>query len=122
MTSTNVAQLWNLRAGHRMRRHWVSFSERMIIAGGNLEQSGVLSVPPIGHEGLKARLRVLGKDSEELVAPGHDITVWIHGLELVIVVRAVEDDRMLVEFGVPPGSKVGVTLESGREAETALHA
>jgi hypothetical protein len=119
---SNVAQLWNTRCNQRLRRHWVSFSDRIVIAGEDLDQSGVLSVLPTGREGdreaLRARLRVLGNEFEEVVTPGQDITIWIHGLELVVAVRAVEDERMLVEFGVPPGSKVGVTLDSGRAEET----
>ncbi len=120
---SNVAQLWNLRRSQNLRRHWVSYSDRIVIEGEDLDQSGVLSVLPSGRSGdrdaLRARLRVLGGEFEEVVAPGQDITVWIHGLELVIAVRAVEDERMLVEFGVPAGAKVGVTLDSGK-AEEAL--
>lgn len=119
---SNVAQLWNPRGSHKLRRHWVSFADRIVIAGEDLDQSGVLSVLPTGREGgrdgLRARLRVLGNEFEEVVAPGQDIVVWIHGLELVVAVRAVEDGRMLVEFGVPPGSKIGVTLDSGAPAES----
>jgi len=119
---SNVAQLWNMRPSHGLRRHWVSYSDRIVIEGEDLEQSGVLSVLPSGREGdreaLTARLRVLGDEYEETVAHGQDITVWIHGLELVIAVRVVEDQRMLVEFGVPHGAKVGVTLDSGCDNET----
>ncbi len=115
---SNVVQLWNPRSNHRLRRHWVSFDDRIVIAGENLDQAGVLSVLPTGRDSLCARLRVMGREFEETVTPGHDITVWIHGLELVIGVKAVEDERMLVEFGVPPGSKVGVTVDSGSEGAT----
>jgi hypothetical protein len=115
---SNVVQLWNPRSNHRLRRHWVSFQDRIVIAGDDLEQAGVLSVQPVGLGELCARLQVMGREFEETVTPGHDITVWIHGLELVIGVKAVEDERMLVEFGVPPGSKVGVTLDSGKTVET----
>ena len=115
---SNVVQLWNPRSSHRLRRHWVSFQDRIVIAGDDLEQAGVLSVLPMGRGELCARLQVMGREFEETVTPGHDITVWIHGLELVIGVKAVEDERMLVEFGVPPGSKVGVTLDSGKPVET----
>lgn len=114
---TNVVRLWNPRSNHHLRRHWVSFSEQIIIGGESIEQSGVLSVLPLGRDELRARLRVMGHEYEEVVAPGHDITVWISGLELTIGVRALEDERMLVEFGVPPGSKVGLTLSSQLHAE-----
>ncbi len=114
----NVSKLWNTRRSQRVQRHWVSFAEHIVIAGEDFEQSGVLSVLPTGREtgreALRARLRVLGNEFEEVVMPGQNINVWIHGLELVVTVRAVEDDRMLVEFGVPLGSRVGVTLDSGK--------
>jgi hypothetical protein len=119
---SNVVHLWNPRSNHQLRRHWVAFSERIVIDGENLEQSGVLSVLPVGHDELRARLRVMGKEFEEVVTPGHDITVWIGGLELIIGVKAVEDDRMLVEFGIPPGSKVGVTLDAGVQVNAPLMA
>lgn len=111
----NVAQLWNTCRNQRFQRHWVSFSERIVIAGEDLEQSGVLSVLPTGREGgreaLRARLQVPGSEFEQVVMPGQDIVVRIRGLELVVAVWAVEGERMLVEFGVPLGSKVGVTLK-----------
>lgn len=115
---SNVVHLWNPRSNHRLRRHWVSFSERIIIGGESIEQAGVLSVLPAGNDELHARLRVMGHEYEEVVTPGHDITVRISGLELIIGVKAVEDERMLVEFGIPPGSTVGVTLGGGIHAET----
>jgi hypothetical protein len=114
---SNVVHLWNPRSNHHLRRHWISFSERILIDGDTIEQSGVLSVQPEGRDELRARLRVMGREYEELVTPGHDITVWIDGLELTIGVKAVEDERMLVEFGIPPGSRVGVTLGGGMHAE-----
>lgn len=110
---SNVVHLWNPRSKHQLRRHWVSFNERIIIGGENLDQAGVLSVLHAADDELRARLRVMGREYEEVVTPGHDITVWISGLELVIGVKAVEDERMLVEFGMPAGSKVGVTLDGG---------
>ncbi len=114
---SNVVHLWNPRSDRRLRRHWISFSERIIIGGEHIEQSGVLSVLPAGNEELCACLRVMGRAYEEVVTPGHDITVWISGLKLTIGVKAVDDERMLVEFGIPPGSKVGVTLDGGNHAE-----
>lgn len=114
---SNVVHLWNPRSNHRLRRCWVPFSDRIIIDGENLEQSGVLSVLPVGHDQLRARLQVLGHEYEEVVTPGHDITVRISGLELIIGVKAVEDERMLVEFGIPPGSRVGVTLDGAMHAQ-----
>jgi Fe2+ transport system protein FeoA len=118
----NVVYLWNPRSSNHLRRHWVSYSERIIIGGTNLEQAGVLTVLPRGHDELRARLRVMGREFEEVVTPGHDITVWINGLELIIGVKAIADERMLVEFGIPPGSNVDVTLDSGMPQETPLMA
>jgi len=119
---SNVVHLWNPRSNHRLRRQWISFSERIFIGGENLEQAGVLSVLLAGNDELRARLRVMGREYEEVVTPGHDITVRISGLELIIGVKAVEDERMLVEFGIPPGSKVGITLGGGIPAEAPLMA
>jgi hypothetical protein len=114
---SNVVHLWNPRSNHHLRRCWVAFSDRIIIGGETLEQSGVLSVLPAGCDELRACLQVMGHEYEEVVTPGHDITVRISGLELIIGVKAVEDERMLVEFGIPPGSRVGVTLDSATHAQ-----
>lgn len=119
---SNVAYLWNPRSNNHLRRHWIDYSERIVIGGGSVEQAGVLTVLPVDHDELRARLRVMGREFEEVVTPGHDITVWINGLELVIGVKAVEDQRMLVEFGIPPGSKVDVTLDGGDVLPTPLMA
>ena len=118
----NIVYLWHPRSRNPLRRHWVSYSERIIIGGANLEQAGVLTVLPSGHEELRARLRVMGREFEEIVTPGHDITVWINGLELIIGVKAIADERMLVEFGIPPGSKVDVSLDAGAALDTPLMA
>lgn len=114
---SNVVHMWSPRSNHHLRRHWVDFGDRIIIDGENIEQSGVLSVQPMGWDQLRACLQVMGRQYEETVTPGHDITVWISGVEVTIGVKAVEDERMLVEFGVPMGSKVGVTLGSEHRAE-----
>lgn len=114
----NVVHMWNPRSANHLRRHWVSYSDRIVIGGENLDQAGVLSVLPVDSNALCARLQVMGREYEEVVTRGHDITVWISGVELVIGVKAVADERMLVEFGIPPGSKVGVTLDAGMIAET----
>ena len=106
----DIVQLWNPRSKHRLRRNWVSFGETITSVGENLGQSGVLLVLSVGPDELCARLRTMGREFEETITPGHDITVWIKELELVIGVKAIENARMLVEFGVPPGSKVSVTL------------
>ncbi len=115
-----VTQLWNPRSNHLLRRNWVLFGERIVIVGDNVDQAGALTVLSVGPNELCARLRVLGQEFEEIVTPGHDITVTIHKLELVVGIKAVEDERMLVEFGVPPGSKVSVTLDgkSGTRSNT----
>lgn len=118
-----VAQLWNPRSNHRLRRHWISFEDQIIIGGESLEQSGVLSVRPACQGELRARLRVLGREFEEAVGVGNDIAIWINGLELFIGVKAIDDERMLVAFGIPPGSKVNVTLdsESGMEEDAKAY-
>jgi hypothetical protein len=113
----SVAQLWNSRSKHGLRRHWISFQDRIIIGGAYLEQTGVLSVQRAREGGLCARLRVMGRELEEVVKPGNDIAVWINGLELIIGVKAVDDEHMLAVFGIQPGSNVTVTLEPGAGAD-----
>jgi hypothetical protein len=105
----NVARLWNPRSSHRLRRYWISFEEQIVIGGESPEQTGVLSVRPACQGELRARLRVMGRKFEE--------PVWINGLKLFVCVKAVEDARMLVAFGIPSGSTVNVTLEPGAGAE-----
>ena len=113
----NVARLWNPRSSHRLRRYWISFEEQIVIGGESPEQAGVLSVRPACQGELRARLRVMGRKFEEPVNAGNDIAVWVNGLKLFVCVKAVEDARMLVAFGIPSGSTVNVTLEPGAGAE-----
>ncbi len=108
-----VAWLWNPRSSHKLRRYWVAFEDQIVIGGDNLDQAGVLSVRPACQGELRARLRVMGREFEGPVNPGNDIAVWINGLKLFVCVKAVDDARMLVAFGIPTGSKVNVTLEAG---------
>jgi len=108
-----LVQLWSPRSNNRLRRHWVSFGDRIIIGGESLDQAGVLSLRPAYEGELRARLRVMGREYEEAVRIGHDISVWINGLELFAGVKAIDAGRMLLVFGIPPGSRVNVTLEAG---------
>jgi hypothetical protein len=115
-----LAQLWNPRSNHSLRRYWISFEDRIIIGGENFEQAGVLSLRRARQGELHARLRVMGREFEQAVTTGNDVAVWINGLELFIGVKAIDDEGMLLAFGIPPGSRVNVTLDSGGgvEAET----
>lgn len=108
-----VAQLWNPRGNQTLRRHWVAFEDQIVIGGETQEQSGVLSVRPVRQGELRARLRVMGREYEEAVCAGHDIAIWINGLQLFVGVKAVDDEHMLVAFGIPQGSTVNVTLDHG---------
>ena len=114
----NITQLWNPRGNNRLRRYWIRSNDRIVIGGDTPEQSGVLMLLPPRSDGLCARLQVMGTQFEETVAPGNDIAVWINGLELFVGVKAVEDERLLVAFGIPHGSKVNVTLEAGARPGT----
>ena len=107
----DVAQLWNSRSKHSLRRHWVSFRDRIVIGGEYLDQTGVLTVRRVHQDELRARLRVMGREFEEVIKVGNDIAVWINGLELVVGVKAVDGERMLAAFGIQPGSGVCVSLE-----------
>ena len=94
-----------------LKRYWVGFHEDVFIHGENAEQSGVLSLcPPADSEAITAHLRVFGREVTQVLQPGEDISVRIHGLELVVGVRAVEDHRLLLEFGIPEGSHASLTL------------
>lgn len=116
----NVVQLWNARQSRRLNRHWIDYSERIVILGERFDEAGVLSMTPSGGNALLARLSVFGDEFEEIVTPGEDVTVRLQGAELVVSVRAVERERMLVEFGMPPGSRFRIRLDSEQAAET-LH-
>lgn len=119
----SVTQLWNPCGNRTLHRYWVSFSDRIIIEGENPEHAGVLSLRPEGTHGLKARLQILGSECESPVAPGCDITLWINGLALFIGVKAVEETRVLVAFGVPRDATVAVTValdEGGGFVEQAM--
>lgn len=106
----SVTQLWNPRGNRALHRYWVAFDDLMIIEGEDPEHAGVLSVRPDGPAGLRARLRVLGGEFESMVEHGCDITTWINGLALFIGVKAIEETRMLVVFGVPRDSTVAVRV------------
>ena len=116
----NVVQLWNARQSPRLSRHWIYYAERIVILGERFDEAGMLSMTPTSGDALHARLRVLGDEFEENVIPGQDITLRLHGAELVVRVRALERDRMLVEFGMPPGSRFRIRIDSEQPAET-LH-
>lgn len=107
----NVVQLWNPRIDHRLGRHWVRFDDPIVVGGTCPDQSGVLTIAPLGEDRLQARLQVIGNEYEETITPGNDIALWINGLYMLIGVTAVEDGRALVAFGVPRGSQANVTLD-----------
>jgi hypothetical protein len=107
----NVVQLWNPRIDHRLGRHWIRFEDPIVVGGTLPEQSGVLTVTPLGDDRLRARLQVIGGEYEEIITPGNDIALWINGLYMLVGVTAVEEGRALVAFGVPRGSLANVTLD-----------
>ena len=117
-----VTQLWNPRGNRRLRRYWMSFQDRIVIGGEGPEQAGILSVQPARQGELRARLQVMGRKFEERVSAGNDIAVWINGLKLFVCVKAVEDARMLVAFGVPSDTTVNVTLKPGAGVEDDANA
>ena len=99
-----VAQLWNSRSKHSLRRHWISFQDRIVIGGEYLDQTGVLSVQRVSQGELRARLRVMGREFEEVI-------------KVIVGVKAVDGERMLAAFGIQPGSNVCVSLEPGGDEE-----
>ena len=108
----SVTRIWSVRNFRSpLKRYWVGFREDVFIHGENAEQSGVLSIgPPDGSDAITAHLRGFGREVTQVLQPGEDISVRIHGLELIIGVRAVEDERLLLEFGIPEGSHASLTL------------
>ena len=117
-----LARLWNPRSSHKLHRYWVSFEDRIVIGGESLDQAGVLSLRPACQGALRARLRVMGSEFEQPVNAGNDIAVWINGLKLFVCVKAVDDARMLLAFGIPTGSKVNVRLEPGAGIDDSANA
>jgi len=113
----SVAHLWNPRGNQRLRRHWISFGEQIVIGGESLAQAGELSLRPSCPGELHARLRVMGREFHQAVQAGNDIVLWINGLTLFIGVKALDNGRLLVAFGVAPGARVNVTLDAGTVAE-----
>lgn len=116
----NVTHLWNPRGNHRLRRFWVSFEDQILIDGESSDQVGVLSLRPASPGQMLARLQAMGHDFEEAVSSGNDLAIWINGLKLFIGVKAIDDTRMLIAFGIQPGSKVHVTLEATNGAEDSF--
>ena len=109
----NVVHLWNPRIDHRLGRHWIRFEDPIVVGGASPEQSGVLTVHPLEGDRLRARLKVIGSEFQEDIAPGNDIAIWINGLYMLVGVTAVEDGRALVAFGIPRGATGNVTLDVG---------
>jgi Fe2+ transport system protein FeoA len=103
--------------GKVAQQYWISFDDQIIFCGESLREPGVLSVRPGSSGELRARLRVMGIEVEESVKAGNDIAIWINDLKLFIGVEAVNDKRMLVTFGITPGSKVHVTIDSEASVE-----
>jgi Fe2+ transport system protein FeoA len=99
--------------GKVAEQYWISFNEQIIFCGESLREPGVLSVRPGSSGELRARLRVMGLEVEESVKVGNDIAIGINDLKLFIGVEAVNDRRMLVTFGITPGSRVNVTIDAG---------
>ena len=112
-----ITHLWSLRGDQRLRRHWISFTDRIVIAGEHPEQAGELTVRPGAGGELLARLRVEGREYDVAVYAGNDISVRINGLMLFVGVKAVNEEHLLVAFGIPHGSSASVTVEAGPENE-----
>jgi hypothetical protein len=110
----NVTELWNTRNLQRgLRRHWIPFREKIHISGGQANQSGVLSIhQPMPGGPLFATLDVEAGQLTEEIGRGGELVIDFHELRLVVVVRAVEDTRALLEFGVPRGQQAHIALSA----------
>jgi hypothetical protein len=109
---SEVFELWNPRnARSGLRRYWVRMGERMLIDGDSPHQVGVLSFHrPEREAELVAHLKLFDGQLQEPVRPGEDLTIRIRDLHLLVIVRAVQNDRVMLEFGVTPGTPVDITL------------
>jgi hypothetical protein len=108
----SVTEIWSARNLKRgLRRHWVHLREEILISGGRPDQSGVLSIcQPTAGGPLVASLRVaVGRFTEE-IGRGGQLFIDIRDLRLVVVVRAVEGTRVLLEFGMPRGNAATIAL------------
>ena len=109
----NVTEIWNARNARGGRRHWVRFAEEMMISGEEDETLGVLSIARHARNGqLNATLRVDPNELSEEISRGDELVIRIHELELRVIVRAVEDNRALIEFAVPKGYHAQIALDT----------
>jgi hypothetical protein len=108
----NVSQLWSARRLKRgLRRHWVGMGEEIVITGDRSEWYGVLSIDgPDTSECLTATLAMNDKTYTEKLSRGGELVIQIDDVELVVVVRAVEGTRVLVELGTPRRSRATVAF------------
>lgn len=94
-----------------MRRHWVRLGDEMLISGNEPAQCGVLSICRPAQNGRMFATLIFDDVfvTEEIVRSG-DLVIQIRDLKLVVAVRAIEGNRVLVEFGIPHGGTARVAL------------
>lgn len=112
--SSSVTMLWNTRnAKPGRRRHWVRLDEDMHIWSDDRTQSGVLSLSRNGADGpLRVILNVDGRRiSDEITANG-ELLITIKNVKLLLVVRAVEESRVFLEFGMPRGDQTRIAISA----------
>ena len=105
----NVVQLWNPSSASRLRRHWVSFYQRIVVSGDAADDTAELSIAAVAPRELRISLRAAGGVLEKRMLPGEDIQIHLRNSVLVVDVKAVDCARALVEFVASPGCNISVT-------------
>lgn len=108
-----LARLWNPRFDHRFDRCWIEYGDAILIAGPARSPAAVLTLWPAGRTHLRALLHTGAGTYETAVDCGEDIAIRIDALSLLVGVAAVEDERLLVCFAIPRGSRIEVSLDAG---------
>ena len=108
----SVTKIWNTRnLKQRAHRHWVRFNEEMLISNGQQDQSSVLSIgQAIPGKPLLATLKVASGHLIQEIGNNGELVINNKNVRLLVVIRAIEESRVLVEFGVPRGDHTQIAL------------
>ena len=108
----SVTEIWNTRHLPRdLRRHWVRCHQEMLICSEQQEQRGVLSIGQQFAGGpLFATLKVAVCQVTEEISREGKLFININNLRLLVVIRAIDDSRVLLEFSVPRGDQTQIAV------------
>ena len=108
----SITKIWNTRnLKQRLHRYWVRFNEEMLISNGQQDQGSVLTIgPAFAGKPLLATIKVAeGQRTQEIGSDG-ELVINVKNVRLPVVIRAIEESRVLVEFGVPRGDHTQIAL------------